>query len=203
MKKGLGQNYENRLREAGFNIICGIDEVGRGAWAGPLVAAGVIFEPDVRIKGLNDSKKLTPAQRTEISLEIKDKALRYTIQEISNIEIDQIGVGQANQKIIFSIINELNPDFALIDKAWINQLKTPHELIIKGDSKVFSIAAASVIAKVYRDEIMVKLHEQYPEYCFNENKGYGTSAHQEALSQFSFCPCHRQSYQPISQMKMC
>lgn len=200
--KTIPRKFENTLRENGFCRIIGIDEVGRGAWAGPIVAAGVLFDAKTVIKGVHDSKKLTAKNREELSLEIRDKALCFSIQEIDNIEIDNIGIGTANTLVIKRVIEELKPDYALIDKAWVDHLDVPHELIIKGDSKVFTIAAASIIAKVYRDALMDAFHEQYPHYAFNENKGYGTKDHQDGLDKHSYCPIHRKSYQPILQSKL-
>lgn len=200
--RSLTQKYEERIHAAGFARVCGIDEVGRGAWAGPLVAAGVIFAPGTKIAGINDSKKLTAENRKELSAEIKAKALVFCIQEIDNTQIDQIGVGKSNELLIRNIITELKPDYALIDKAWIKDLETPHDLIVKGDSKVFSIGAASIIAKVYRDGLMINLDKQYPGYGFADHKGYGTKEHQQALQKLGNCPIHRLSYHPIMQPKL-
>lgn len=197
----MNQNYENKIRALGFAKICGIDEVGRGAWAGPLVAAGVVFDPSVEIEGLNDSKQVKPEKRNALAQIIKAKAIAWTIQEIDVATIDLIGVGKANELVIQKIVAELQPDYALIDKAWA-YVDVPHELIIKGDSKVFSIAAASIIAKVYRDDIMERLEEEYPGYNFKGNKGYGTKDHQEGLGKLGHCGVHRTSYKPILQAKL-
>jgi len=200
--KSLSRNYEIKLSELGFARIVGIDEAGRGAWAGPIVAAGVIFDPSVKIKGLNDSKKLTSDNRNELAPEIREKSIAHVVLEISNQDIDEKGIGWANAELIRRIITQLNPDYALIDKAWVDGISIPHELIIKGDAKVFSIAAASVLAKTYRDQIMDDLDKQFPGYNFSHNKGYGTKDHQEALVKLNHCSIHRMSYQPILQPKL-
>lgn len=200
--RSLTQQYEERVRAAGFSVVAGVDEVGRGAWAGPIVAAGVIFEPGVKIKGLNDSKKLTPIQRIDLAEEIKLKAVKFSIQLLDIDVIDTIGVGKANEECIKRVVAELNPQYALIDKAWVYNLATPHDLIVKGDSKVFSIGAASIIAKVYRDQIMTELDLKYPGYGFADHKGYGTKEHQNALEKLGVCAIHRKSFQPIMQSRL-
>jgi len=197
----MNQSYENKLRALGFAKIIGMDEVGRGAWAGPLVAAGVLFDENVKIDGLNNSKKISEKNRVTLAAEIKEKALAYSIVEIDVETIDKIGIGGANELVFQKIIAELMPDYALIDKAWA-KIELPHEFIIKGDSKVFSIAAASIIAKVYRDELMVELENEYPGYNFAGNKGYGTKDHQEGLTKLGHCKLHRTSYKPILQLKI-
>lgn len=198
--------YEQELWQRKYKLICGIDEVGRGAWAGPIVAAGVIFDSEKDIEGIRDSKTITKKKRDELFEIIKDQALTWTIQEVSNDEIDQIGVGQANSLVIDKVINALDPrpDYALIDKATVTEykIKIPWETIIKGDNKVFSIAAASILAKVYRDNLMSELEEQYPGYGFAEHKGYGTKLHREMLDKLNICEIHRKSYKPVSQRQL-
>jgi len=197
------QTYEESVRAQGFVRVCGVDEVGRGAWAGPLVAAGVIFEKRVEIPGLTDSKKLSPQKRAQLSEIIMREAVSTAVVEISAQEIDTIGIGAANVLAVRRVCEQLQPDFALIDFVHLGDgLVIPHECIIRGDSKVFSIAAASVLAKVYRDTLMEAYGQQYPGYGFEVHKGYGTSLHQEALTRLSVCPIHRTSYQPVSQAKL-
>lgn len=197
---------EISLWKAGYKYIVGIDEVGRGAWAGPIVAAGVIFEKRVVIEGLKDSKQMTENKRTHLADIIKQKAAAWTIQEIDNTVIDDIGVGRANALVIDKVLQQLKPcpDYALIDKAHIlaYSMKIPWETIIKGDSLIKSIAAASILAKAYRDDLMLKLAKKYPKYSFEKHKGYGTKLHQHALENHNMCPIHRKSYKPISQMKL-
>lgn len=194
---------EKELWTKGYDLVAGIDEVGRGAWAGPIVAAGVIFEKAQMIKGINDSKKLSAPKREELAKIIKSKALAWTIQSVEHDVIDDIGVGKANALVIDKVINALapKPHYLLIDKASLSQhkIRIPWETIIKGDSKIFSIAAASIIAKVYRDNLMLKLAKKYPKYGFDQHKGYGTELHQNMLKLHDICPIHRKSYRPISQ----
>lgn len=194
---------EHELWKNGYDLVAGIDEVGRGAWAGPIVAAGVIFAKDLKIKGLNDSKKVFAHKREELAEIIKSKALAWTIQVVEQDVIDEIGVGKANALVIDKVINALDPKphYLLIDKASLIKYKImiPWETIIKGDSQIFSIAAASIIAKVARDEMMLKLAKIYPNYGFEKHKGYGTELHQKMLKEHDLCPIHRKSYHPISQ----
>ncbi|MCC6638950.1 ribonuclease HII [Candidatus Falkowbacteria bacterium] len=198
----LKQKYEEKIRALGFDVVVGIDEVGRGAWAGPIVAAGVIFAPDVFISGIGDSKALTSKTREALAQEIKGKALAYHIAQLDSTKIDEVGVGVANEMIFVEIIQKLQPKFALIDKAFCKNISVPHEFIVKGDAKVFSIAAASIIAKVYRDQLMTDFDQKFPEYGFGSHKGYGTSVHQEALMKHGVCEIHRKSYKPISQLSL-
>lgn len=194
---------EKELWRRGYDLIAGIDEVGRGAWAGPIVAAGVIFEKRLAITGLNDSKKLLAPKREALAKTIKTKALAWTIQGIGPKTIDEIGIGKANALVIDKVIRALNPrpQYLLIDKASVIKYKIgiPWETIIKGDAKIFSIAAASILAKVYRDDLMRKAAKKYPVYGFEKHKGYGTKLHQQMLKVHNVCPLHRKSYRPISQ----
>jgi ribonuclease HII len=200
-KPSFKREYE--LWKKGYDLVAGIDEVGRGAWAGPIVAAGVIFEKRQMIKGLNDSKKLLAPKREYLAKIIKSKALAWTIQIVEHDVIDDIGVGKANALVIDKVINALDPKphYLLIDKASVTKYKirVPWETIIKGDSKICSIAAASIIAKVARDEIILKLAKKYPKYGFDQHKGYGTELHQNMIKLHDICPIHRKSYRPISQ----
>jgi len=197
---------ENDLWQRGYKLIVGIDEVGRGAWAGPIVAAGVVFAKKITLKDVRDSKKLTAKKRKELSEIIKDKAIAWTVQSVEHCQIDEIGVGKANALVIDKVINGLNirPDYALIDKATVTEykIKIPWETIIKGDNKIISIAAASILAKEYRDDLMVKLAEKYPQYGFEIHKGYGTKLHREKLAECDICEIHRKSYRPISQRQL-
>jgi ribonuclease HII len=197
---------EKQLWQKGYSLVAGIDEVGRGAWAGPIVAAGVIFAKSLRINDLDDSKKLSANKREKIAEIIKAKALAWTVQIVEHNIIDEIGVGKANALVIDKVINALEPrpHYLLIDKASVTKYKIriPWETIIKGDSQVFSIAAASILAKVTRDELMLKLAKKYPRYEFDKHKGYGTALHQAIIAKYDICPIHRRSYKPISQLKL-
>ncbi len=197
---------ESDLWQRGYQFVAGIDEVGRGAWAGPIVAAGVIFEKKQIIEGLKDSKKISASKRIKLLEIIKEKSLAWTVQLVENTIIDEIGVGQANALVIDKVINNLEPrpQYLLIDKASVTKYKIriPWETIIKGDNLVNSIAAASILAKVFRDKIMLELAKKYPNYGFEEHKGYGTALHQKMLTKYNACAVHRKSYKPISQAKL-
>jgi ribonuclease HII len=197
---------EKDLWQRGYQHIVGIDEVGRGAWAGPIVAAGVIFSQEIDLDGVNDSKKLTAKKRTELVDIIKNKALDWTVEQVESTVIDEMGVGQANALVIDKVINglEIRPDYALIDKASVTKykIKIPWETLIKGDNKVISIAAASILAKDYRDNLMIELAQKYPQYGFDIHKGYGTKVHKEKLDECDICEIHRKSYKPISQRQL-
>ncbi|OGY42302.1 MAG: ribonuclease HII [Candidatus Buchananbacteria bacterium RBG_13_36_9] len=197
---------EKCLWQRGYDLVAGIDEVGRGSWAGPIVAAGVIFEKRLMIKGLKDSKKLSAPKREKLAEIIKTKALAWTVEIVDNEIIDEIGVGKANALVIDQVINSLKPkpQYLLIDKASVlrYKIRIPWETIIKGDNLVYSIAAASILAKVARDDIMLKLAKKYPNYGFDLHKGYGTELHQQMIDEHDICPLHRKSYKPINQLKL-
>ncbi len=192
------RQIENSLWQKGYKYIVGIDEVGRGSWAGPLVAAGVIFPQDFQIPdGLADSKLVNPQARVKLAQIIKKIAIGYYIAEISERTIDKIGIGKATFVAFRKIIREINPkaDFCLIDAFHIKYLNRKKQMAVKnGDKICASIAAASIIAKVYRDEFMKRLHFKFPDYGFGKHKGYGTKLHQDAIKQFGLSQVHRKSY---------
>jgi len=190
-------SFETRLLTSGFKYIAGTDEVGRGPLAGPVVCAAVILNPKVTIEGLNDSKKLSEKKRELLSKEIKEKALAYSIVYIDVKTIDQINIYQASKKGMLDAVSQLKikPDFVLSDAMPLGDI--PHESIIKGDTLSASIAAASIIAKVERDNHMVELSRTYPNYGFERHKGYPTKMHLEALDQYGVLPIHRKTYKPI------
>ena len=191
-------NEEKQLWREGFTHIAGIDEVGRGCFAGPVVAAAVILPQEFNATDeINDSKLLSPKKREELAKIIKNHALNFAIAEISVEIINQIGIGKATQKAFLQAVTTLSlkPDYILIDAFYIEALtKKNQKPIIHGDGLSISIAAASIIAKVYRDGIMQNLHPQYPQYEFHQNKGYGTKKHREAIKKFGLCPLHRTSF---------
>ncbi len=193
-------SYENELLKNGYLYIAGCDEVGRGPLAGPVVAAAVILDPNVLIEGLNDSKKLSEKKRITLDIEIREKALAFKIIYIYPKEIDDINIYQASKKAMIMAIKELNPkpSFVLSDAMPLVELDIPYESIIKGDSKSATIAAASIIAKVERDNYMVKLSKKYPEYGFEKHKGYPTKQHIEALNKYGVLDIHRKSYRPVA-----
>lgn len=195
--------YEGKLREQGFQWICGIDEAGRGPLAGPVVAAAVILKEDCRIHGLDDSKKLTEAKRIELFDRIHEEADAIGVGIISAEEIDKYNIYQAVKKAMQAAVSELEvqPDFLLVDAMGI-EVPYPQESIIKGDANSISIAAASIIAKVTRDRLMSSYGQQYPEYGFGIHKGYGTKDHLDALKRFGPSPIHRQSFAPVQAAKL-
>jgi len=186
---------ENRLYKKGFKYIAGVDEAGRGPLAGPIFAAAVIFKKGFKIKGINDSKKITPQKREEFAEKIKKHALSFSIAKITARQIDKIGIQKANEKVIKNALKKLKikPNFALIDAIKI-ELPIPNKSIIKGDEKVFSIAAASILAKTARDKFMIKQSKKFPQYHFEENKGYGTKKHIKAIKKYGLSPLHRKSF---------
>lgn len=193
--------YERLYKSQGFTFIAGIDEVGRGPLAGPVVAAAVILPDDFQILGIDDSKKLTETKREELYELIRSKALSIGVGIIEAKEIDTINIYEATKKAMYVALNELHisPDFLLVDAMKLTT-PIPSEAIIKGDSKSISIAAASIIAKVTRDRMMKELAQSFPEYRFEQNMGYGTKEHIEALQLYGATPYHRRSFAPIKEL---
>ena len=188
--------YERGLWEAGYDLIAGIDEVGRGPLAGPVVAAAVILPKECKIEGVNDSKKLSAKKREELYDIILEKAVSYGIGIVSNERIDEINILQATYEAMREALSQLKPkaDYILADAVTIPMVSTPQRGIVKGDAKSISIGAASIIAKVTRDRLMVDYDSIYPEYGFASNKGYGASVHIEALKKYGPTPIHRKSF---------
>lgn len=189
-------SIENEYREKGFNIICGVDEAGRGPLAGPVYAAAVILPSDCVIEGLNDSKKLTEKKREKLFDEIKDKALAYGIASADEKEIDEINILNATFLAMKRAIASLSvkPDLALIDGNQKPHTDIEEVTVLKGDAKSMSIAAASVLAKVSRDRFMLEMAEKYPQYEFARHKGYGTKLHYEKITQYGVCDIHRRTF---------
>lgn len=187
---------EKTWADRGFHAICGIDEAGRGPLAGPVCAAAVILPEGLEIPGLNDSKKLTDKKRRELFPIIEAQALAYGIGWASQEEIDDINILQATFLAMSRAVEQLNirPDLALVDGNRAPTLDLPVETVVKGDSLSASIAAASVLAKVSRDDVMLRMAEEYPGYGFEVHKGYGTKAHYEALRTFGPSPIHRRTF---------
>lgn len=187
---------ERTLWQEGFRRIMGLDEVGRGCLAGPVVAAGVILDPNNPIDGIQDSKKLSLSERLRLSKEIKKKALYYTIQEGDLAMIDRLNILWASLETMNSCATSTgaNPDYLLVDGNRYVPTLLAHQCIVKGDSKSASIGAASIIAKVYRDELMASLHLEFPEYGWDNNVGYPTNAHRQALKKYGYTPVHRTSF---------
>lgn len=195
-EKEFGQNYSQ---------IVGVDEVGRGPYAGPVVAAAVILPANAQetIPGLNDSKKLTARKREELNkILLEREDVKVSIIELSHEVVDELNILQATHKAMRMAVKELMPeaDFILVDGKPVPNLPLPSQNIIKGDSKSASIAAASIVAKVYRDNIMIEADKKYPGYGFAKNMGYGTKQHREALEEQGVCPIHRRSFAPIAKL---
>ncbi len=187
---------ENSCMAEGYKVICGVDEAGRGPLAGPVCAAAVILPPDLEIPGLNDSKKLSDKKRRELMPIIKEQALAYGIAFASEQEIDEINILQATYLAMQRAIDQLSvkPDLALVDGNRAGDFGVSIKTVVKGDSLSASIAAASVLAKVTRDDLMLELAKQYPQYGFEIHKGYGTKAHYAALSEHGPSPVHRMTF---------
>ncbi|MBE6924305.1 MAG: ribonuclease HII [Ruminococcaceae bacterium] len=187
---------ESSHYEKGIKLICGVDEAGRGPLAGPVCAAAVILPPNVDIPGLNDSKKLSDKRRRELFPIIKEQAVAYGIGLASHEEIDQINILQATYLAMERALAALaiKPELALIDGNRAKDFGLPVETVVKGDSRSASIAAASILAKVTRDDLMEKAAEEYPQYQFEIHKGYGTKAHYAALTAHGPSPIHRMTF---------
>ena len=191
------KNYENELREKGFKYICGIDEAGRGPLAGPVVVASVILPENSMIGGNNEVTKVPEEKREELYDLIIEEAISYGVGIIGQDEIDDINILNATKKGLTLSLQELTkrPDLIIVDAlSKINTLGIPYESIIKGDAKCYSISAASIIAKVTRDRIMREWDKVFPQYGFATHKGYGTSAHINAIKEYGICPIHRKTF---------
>ena len=187
---------EHSCFEQGYQIVCGVDEAGRGPLAGPVCAAAVILPPDAEISGLNDSKKLSDKKRRELYPVIKETAMAYGIAFADHSEIDEINILQATYLAMERALAQLQikPDIALIDGNRAKDFGIPVQTVVKGDSLSASIAAASVLAKVTRDDLMLEMAEEYPGYGFEIHKGYGTKAHYAALAEKGPSPIHRMTF---------
>ena len=187
---------EHSLFEKGMSVVCGVDEAGRGPLAGPVCAAAVILPPDVDIPGLNDSKKLSDKKRRELFPVIKECAIAYGIAFADHHEIDEINILQATYLAMERALSQLKvkPDIALIDGNRAKDFGVPVQTVVHGDSLSASIAAASVLAKVTRDDFMLEMAEKYPQYGFEIHKGYGTKAHYAALREEGASPIHRMTF---------
>ena len=202
MKKEItiGLDFENRAVAEGYRFIAGIDEVGRGCLAGAVVAAACILDLSKPLPaGLNDSKKLSAKKREQIAEELRANVLAFSIGQVEADEIDRINILQATKKAMCLAIEnlQLKADFLLIDALQLKDVSLPQKAIIKGDATSASIAAASIIAKVYRDNLMVEFDKIYPVYGFARHAGYGTKAHFEAIKNHGACPLHRKSFRGV------
>lgn len=196
----IGLEFENQAIADGYKLIAGVDEVGRGCLAGAVVAAAVILDSSKPLpEGLNDSKKISANNRERIAEEIRENAICYAMAQVEAEEIDRINILQATKKAMISAVGRLNPaaDFLLIDALQLKETNLPQKAIIHGDAISASIAAASIIAKTYRDDLMKKFDETYPEYGFSKHVGYGTKAHFEALRKFGATVIHRKTFRGV------
>lgn len=196
----LDLKYQDEFLEAGT------DEAGRGCLSGPVVAAAVVLPDDFSHPLLNDSKQLTEKQRNELRPFIEEQALAYAVSYVYQEKIDEINILQASILAMHQSIGQLKatPEFIIVDGNKFNPYKDiPHKTIVKGDAKFMSIAAASVLAKTYRDDYMGKIHEEYPDYCWSSNKGYPTKQHRDAIREFGVTKHHRKSFRLLpEQLKL-
>ena len=192
-------HYERLLREAGFAVVAGVDEAGRGALAGPLVAAAVVLPPRFDPEGLEDSKLLTPRQRDRMYVRILGDAVAWTVCRAMPRRIDRAGLHRTNLRLLRRALSLLpvSPEYILTDGFPLQGLPVPSLGIRKGDMVTASVAAASVVAKVTRDRIMDRYHRRFPDYGFDSNRGYGTARHWEALERFGPSPIHRWSFKGV------
>ena len=194
---------ENQLKAEGYQLIAGADEVGRGALAGPIVAASVILPQPVKFSNnIRDSKLMTAKQREKAVVEIKNQVLAWAISHIENHEIDKMGLQKANLTVLYRAVKflKLKPDFVLFDGYKVDIPGIKSSKLIKGDQQSLTIAAASIIAKVHRDDLMIKYHRLFPNYGFDKNKGYGSAFHLSAIKTFGPSPIHRMSFSPLANL---
>jgi len=189
-------DFDENYREQGNKIIAGVDEVGRGPLAGPVVIGAVALPSCFYEKHINDSKKLKEVQRIKLDAIIRKNCIDFSLVIISPAEIDRLNIRQATLKGMREALNNLlvKPDLVLVDGEEISQMPLSQEKIIKGDAKSLSIASASIIAKVFRDKIMELYHKKFPQFAFDQHKGYGTNFHRSALVKYGPSPIHRQSF---------
>lgn len=193
--------YETYLKVQGHEYVVGVDEVGRGPWAGPIVAGAVIFDESISEKTeflemINSSKKISEKKRDLLNEQIKEFAVAWALGEVTHVEIDKINIGNANRLAFNRAIENLSvkPTYIVSDFIAKTDFSLPYQTFKKGDEKIVSIAAASIIAKVYRDNLMKEYEEKFPEYGFAKHKGYGTKQHRQAIDEHGYCEIHRRSF---------
>lgn len=188
--------FDKEIKKEGYNIICGVDEAGRGPLAGPVYACAIIMKEDFIIPEVNDSKKLTEKKREELYDIILENALDWSVASVSEKEIDEINILNATMKVMDMAISglKITPDLALVDGNQNRGIKQNNKTVIKGDAKSYNIAAASIIAKVTRDRFIIKMDELYPQYGFKKHKGYGTKEHIENIRKYGPCEIHRRTF---------
>lgn len=197
----LAADPETEYRRQGLVRIAGVDEVGRGPLAGPVVAAAVILPPQATFPGLTDSKLLSPARREKFDSQVRQGALAFAITEIGAPEIDALGIWEASLKAMAAAVLALSlpPEIVLVDGPWRLPLAVNQLPVVKGDQRCLAIAAASVLAKVYRDQQMQSYHQLYPQYNFASHKGYATREHLESIRLWGPCPLHRRTYRGVKE----
>jgi ribonuclease HII len=192
--------FDQSWRDKGFPLLAGVDEAGRGPWAGPVVAAAVILSPGRVFKGLNDSKQVDPQNRERLFDLIRQESLFFSVSVVDAALVDELNILRATFMAMRQALHQLSaaPDLALVDgNHRIPDLPFAQEAVVKGDGKSASVAAASILAKVTRDRLMQEAHQKYPHYDFQNNKGYGTPLHREALQRHGPCALHRRTYAPV------
>jgi ribonuclease HII len=198
-RHGAGWEREDNLSARGYRCVAGVDEVGRGCLAGPVVAAAVVLDPGRRVRGLRDSKQLAPAARARLAGLVARRARACGVGVVDAEEIDRTDILRATLEAMRRAVAALRvrPDYLLVDALRIPGVTFPQDAIIRGDESVASIAAASIVAKVYRDDLMRSFHRLYPAYRFDANKGYGTRDHLSALRLFGATPLHRSTFRGV------
>ncbi len=196
--------FERQAREKGYSLIAGIDEAGRGPLAGPVVAASCLIAEGLLIRGIDDSKKLTPVKREQLYQELtQNEGVSFGVGVVSPEEIDRINILQATKAAMQISLETLiiTPDYLLVDGLELYYQGIPCQKVIHGDALSYVIAAASILAKVTRDSLMLSYHEEWPQYGFDKHKGYGTAQHIEAIKKHGPCPIHRRTFEPIKSME--
>ncbi|MEA1868129.1 MAG: ribonuclease HII [Thermodesulfobacteriota bacterium] len=191
--------FERSLWDHDLNPVAGLDEVGRGCLAGPVVAAAVIFSPDIHLSDVRDSKVLSSKQREGLNVAIREKALAVSVAQVESAEIDRINILRASLKAMAQAVDnlDLRPKALIIDGNQPIPHILPQKTLVKGDQRSLSVAAASIVAKVFRDSLMEEMHRNYPHYNFASNKGYATLEHREAIKLYGCCPIHRKTFKGV------
>ena len=198
------QSLERDLARRGYQRVAGVDEVGRGPLAGPVVAAAVLPGPDWADPGVRDSKRLSARRRRELARRIRESVLAWGLGSCSPEEIDRLNIHRASLLAMRRAVEALEPgpDYLLIDGRFTLELELEQQAVVGGDARVACVAAASILAKVARDQVMQDMHQRYPQYNFAANKGYATAEHRRALERLGPCPIHRRSYRPVAQLSL-
>lgn len=202
--EGPFSKLENQLWAQGHVLVAGVDEVGRGPLAGPVVAAAVVISKEWQNPGVADSKALSPAKRLKLDAVIRETVRAYALGICEPEEIDRINIHQASLLAMCRAVEKLGlrPHYLLVDGRFTLDMEIPQQAVVGGDASLCCVSAASILAKVWRDQAMERWHQKYPAYNFASNKGYATLEHREALAKFGPCPIHRRSYRPVAQRSL-